>query len=455
MQENPQIDQQVSLGAFKKVFELNKLLLKAGALQSRKELIFFILNETIRYTPYNRAMLWEFPGRARCLGVSGHAVFDEKSPVLSERGSLIDALDAHTELLLLSAELFPDDMKDQWSNVQQEHSGTSVLWCPLIWDGQVVAGLWLERWGAGVWNSPDQELIRPLIMAYASAWRPYLRSRTGLRGIIRKRRTRLAVSGVFIALLFFVRIPLRIVAPCEVVPKDPVVVAAPLDGVIDRVLVHPGDLVESGQLLFSYDKEIPLQDLKVARQQVRLIWSDLERARAEAFRSAESKQLVALLETRLEQEQSQLELSESYAQRLDVTAAETAVIMMGDPGEWTGRPVAVGEKVLQLIDPERSKLMIWLPQDDKIAFDEKQQVRVILNAHALHTQYAMLSYQAQHAEMSPAGYSAFLAEADWVSVPDGVQMGLKGHAVLYGKKVSLAYWLFRRPLAAIRVWIGR
>lgn len=454
MEQKQHVEQQVSLGAFKKVFDLNKLLLESGRLQSRQELIFFILNQSIRYVAYNRAMLWEGHGTTRCFGVSGNGVFDAKSPVVTERQNLIGALNDPLSFQVLAAESLADGAHAVWEELQENHSGLDVLWCPIIWKEQLLAGFWMERWGGAAWHSADVELMKPLMTAYASAWRPYLRSGRGLRNLTRKKSASIIFSGVLIALLSLVQVPLRIVAPCEVVPDDPDVVAAPLDGVVDRIHVRPGDSVEKDQLLFSYDKEVPLQDLKVAQQQVRLIWSDLERARAEAFRDPDAKQLVALLKTRLEQEQGKLEFAQYYAEKLDVRASESAVVMMGDPSEWAGRPVALGERVMQLVDPDQSKLMIWLPQDDKIDFDGNTRVRVLLNARALQTQYATLSYQARHAEQSSEGYSAFRAEAEWENAPDALQMGLKGHAVLYGEKVSLAYWLLRRPLAALRSKIG-
>ncbi len=454
MEETPPIEPQVSLGAFKKVFELNKLLLESGRLQTRQELIFFVLNQSIRYVAYNRALFFEAGRSMRCLGVSGNGVFDARSPVITGRLELAGALKDPKSFHLLDGQSFAEESAAVWEAVQNDHAGSSVLWCPIVWKDHLWGGLWLERWGGGAWSAADVELMKPLMSAYAAAWRPYLRAGGGHRRLGRKKTTGIICAAVMVALLALVRVPLRIIAPCEVVPKDPEVVAAPLDGVLDRVYVHPGDAVEKGQLLFSYDKEVPLQELAIARQQVRLIWSDLERARAEAFKNTDSRQLVALLETRLEQERSRLELAEYHAGQLEVRAKESAVAMMGDPGEWAGRPVALGEKVMQLIHPHQSKLMIWLPQDDKIDFDGKTRVRVILNARALQTQYATLSYQARHAEQSSEGYSAFRAEAEWEQPPDALQMGLKGHAVLYGERVSLAYWLFRRPLASLRCRIG-
>jgi hypothetical protein len=443
-------ERQVSLAAFKKMLNLNKLFLEAGWVRTPQELIFAILNQSIQYVSYNRAMLWDCSGRGKCLGISGNAVFDAKAEAVQDRLPLVNAVAKPAEAQLLAAESFAKDRHDCWESVSQDCSGTAIAWCPIVWDEKVVAVLWLERWGGASWNPADLELLKPLLNAYAVAWRPHLKKERGLVALLRRKSVDLALLALLLVGLFALRLPLRIVAPCEVVPKDPIVITAPLDGVVDRVVVQPGKVVEKDQLLFSYAKQVPLQDLNVARQQVRLIWSDLQRARAEAFRNPDARQLIALLETRLEQEQGKLKLAEHYASQLEMKAPRSAVVMMGDPNEWTGRPVALGEKVMQLIDPANSKLMIWLPQDDKVEFDAQMPIKVILNAKALKSQFAVLSYQAQHAELSPTGASAFLAEAQWLNPPKSLQMGLKGHAVLRGSKVSLAYWLFRRPLAAFR-----
>ncbi len=47
----------------------------------------------------------------------------------------------------------------------------------------------------------------------------------------------------------FWRVPLRVVAPCEIVPEDPYLVTAPLNGVISEVVVDSGADVAKGDLL--------------------------------------------------------------------------------------------------------------------------------------------------------------------------------------------------------------
>jgi hypothetical protein len=128
--------------------------------------------------------------------------------------------------------------------------------------------------------------------------------------------------------------------------------------------------------------------------------------------------------------------------------------MFSDPHAWRGRPVQVGERILQIVDPEQTKVRIWLPGDDKIAFDRSRSLRVILAADPRRSRSADLEFVANHSELSPQQIPSFRAEAEWQGPQAGLQLGLEGSAVLYGENVCLGYWIARRPLAAIRRWLG-
>ena len=56
-----------------------------------------------------------------------------------------------------------------------------------------------------------------------------------------------------VCLLYFQTVSLRVVAPCEIVPEEPKMIAAPLEGVIRQVWVQPGDDVKKDDLLFSVE----------------------------------------------------------------------------------------------------------------------------------------------------------------------------------------------------------
>ncbi len=56
--------------------------------------------------------------------------------------------------------------------------------------------------------------------------------------------------------------------------------------------------------------------------------------------------------------------------------------------------------------------------------------------------------------MDEKGVPSFIAEASWEKDSGMPRLGLKGTAILYGENVSIFYWLFRKPWAAAREFIG-
>ncbi len=69
----------------------------------------------------------------------------------------------------------------------------------------------------------------------------------------------------------------------------------------------------------------------------------------------------------------------------------------------------------------------------------------------VHGEILETSYQARTGD---DGVVAYRLLATVEGQPAQLRLGLHGTAKLYGQKVSLAYYLLRRPLAAARAWLG-
>lgn len=431
---------------------MQQLILEAGAAASRKELEFHILNRTVEVMPFDRAVLWDLQGRPSLLGVSGVGMVDKHSALARHWRELVDGIADKS-----SAAIFTDAGRADAAPPAPDAPppADNCLWLPIKSEGRLVAGLLLERWGRTPWAEADVKISSPLASGYGSAWRPFL-PRRGLGHFVRRRAPLVAAAAaaVLIPALLFVRAPLRIVAPCEVVPNNPYLINAPMDGVIEEILVHPGQEVLPGDEVFVYAGETVAAEYDIARQQTNMARSDLERARAQALSNRQARAQVKILESRLRQEEVRLEAAEYRMSRLRVAAGKAGVALLGEPSEWRGRPVSTGEGVMLLVDPTDSKVRIWLPQDDRIDFDADSPVSILLNADSGRTRRADLKYVAAHAQSGPEGVYGFMAEADWRDHDAVVNIGLKGTAIIYGERVSLAYWLFRKPLAAARRFLG-
>jgi biotin carboxyl carrier protein len=435
---------------------LQQLALEAGLSDSRKQLIFRMLNRSIIYCRYDRAVLWSLTGRMpKLLGVSGNCNVDSSSRVAGEWRDLIGAMSNRQKPRILEPGMF-GDRKATWQTLAGRTNGLSVAWLPIKVDDRTVAGLWLERWGGSWFADADLAALETLALSYGIAWKAVVRRPNRLIGVLRSRRraTTIGVAASLILAACFIKVPLRIVAHCEVVPRDPVAITAPLNGVIDEIPVLPGRSVEKGELLAVYDQRVAVEQLKVAREQVQIIASDLQRSRVQAFEDPSARAAIALLENRLEQEQIRLRITEHQVAQSEVRAPVSGTLMFDDPHQWRGRPVQVGQRLMMIIDPAKTKLRIWLPDSDNIDFDRNRTLTVILDSDPSTSRSARLRFLAPHSQVDKSGKPCFKAEAEWVNPGRNLKMGLQGTAVMYGQRVSLGYWLLRRPLAALRRHLG-
>lgn len=112
-----------------------------------------------------------------------------------------------------------------------------------------------------------------------------------------KKYRNLAIAGVFILLTFIVPWPLRLPADFTVKPGEEIQIRAPMDGMIDEIMVDEGQKVHRGQVVaYVYNSEM-MQRLTVLRGQYSNRIAELNQLEA-GPRQQEIDQAEALLETR-------------------------------------------------------------------------------------------------------------------------------------------------------------
>lgn len=445
----------VAAQAFKILRALYQLSTELYDSENRQELIFRILNSTTNIFPYRRAVLWSLAGRkAVPLGISGRETVNPRSPIAELWGPVVRTIKDSASILIINDA--PNGCESAWAELQKKTSGLSVMWVPIVSNGKIQAGFWIERWGNDTWDATEREIMSSYAKNLHLAWDKFAPAQTFNRWkTIAAHKATWCVAVILLACFAMMPIvSLRVVAPCEVVPEHPEVVTAPLDGVIKSVIVKPGDVVKKGDLLFSYEDKIVLQELKVAQKQVEIIKTQYDRMRFKSFIDEDAMQEIQSVKLRLEQEQIRLALAESNVSHLTIRSMLDGVCMVDHPESWQGRPVQIGERVLMIFDPGRSKIRILLPEKDNIDFDPDKPVAVILNALPAERYHARLNYVAPQTSEGPDGRSGFLAEAAWLRIDSGVKVGSRGTAIVYGDKVSIMYWLLRKPMAAFRQLTG-
>lgn len=432
----------------------NGLVVKAFNSKSSQNLQFIILNDTIHFVPYDRALLWRVTGHSpTLLGASGQTTFTSNSETVNRLKGVISEIKNPAQVQVLNAESFAKT-NEGWVQLH-EHNATSVLWAPILVQDNEIIGLWLEKWDdpqGSIFKDRIKTMEDYLLPGYAAGWKKYVSkiNTSHLYSYLTKRNISYA-AALLLAFLLLVRVPLRVAAPCEVVSQAPYLITAPLEGIIEKVDVKPGQQVKIGDVLYTYDARIPLQELKIAEKQVEISKSELQRVVAAGY--GEDKSLAELTSLRIKLEKAQLDLDYTKIKTtlLIGKAPVPGIAEINNPDDWRGKPVKVGEKILTISDPAKTKLKIWIPENDNIDIDKGTPIKIFLNPNPEQSLYAKISYISSETVITEKRIPSFTIEAEWEN-PSKTQakLGSKGTAIIYGEKVSLFYYIFRKPLATIR-----
>ena len=156
---------------------------------------------------------------------------------------------------------------------------------------------------------------------------------------------------------------------------------------------------------------------------------------------------------KVEEKRAEVSYLNEQLQRTRVLAPKAGLVLMDDPAEWIGKPVAVGERVLRIAAEGDLEVEVWVPLSDAIALPTEASVTLYLNASPLSPVSARLRYMAHEAVTRPEGYQAYRARAVLTKATQ-YRVGLKGTAKLQGERVPFGYWIMRRPFAMLRSYLG-
>lgn len=418
------------------------------------ELGFVIVNETHALVPYRQAFLWsgDGTGRGSLEAVSGAAVVEPQAPLtlwLDQAFAALDRKDNSGSPRAVSAADLPEPLQDEWAEWLPAHG----LWVPLFTETQRSTALLLVRdqpFGEG-----ESHLLLELADGYASAWAAFLKRRRFFQISLwsRHRMVKLAlVAAVFLALWLPIR--LSALAPANVVPLNPTIVRAPLDGVVDRFEVQPNELVKEGQPLLALDPRAIENRLDVARKALAVAEAEYRQAAQLAVFDDKGRSQLAVLKGRVDQRRAEATYTQSLLERIHITASRAGIVLFDDPNDWIGRPVTIGERLLEIADPAEAELEIWLPVADAITLEIGTGAEFFLNVAPDAPLSATLRQASYEASLSPNGLLSYRLRARFAGNEPPPRIGLRGTAKIYGERVTLFYYLMRRPLAALRQMVG-
>ncbi|MBF0156393.1 MAG: HlyD family efflux transporter periplasmic adaptor subunit [Magnetococcales bacterium] len=416
---------------------------------------FVVVNRTIRLFPYRIAVFWRVtPTGKRIEAISGVPSPESDAPF----GQWLDRVFRHLAPLETREprRLHPEDLPETLANEWQEWVPPFSVEIPLIapsTGNRVLGGVWFAHEEG--WSDEEIALGKRLADGYAETLSRFLPTSRNLVSRFRSRRLEIAVL-LLLVLVSLLPVRLSVLAPAEIAAIDPVAVTVPRDGVIAAVAVLPDRPVDKGDLLFSLDETDVRGKREIARQAFHVAEAEYQNARVSAFQEQESKTELGVLQAKLEKARLEFEYATSLLERSRVFAPKEGVLVYRDVNDWLGKPVKLGERVAFLDDPDQVEVHVRLPVADAIVLEPGSDIRMFLNISPLNPLKGKLRQVSYEAVVSPNNILTYLLKASLEKGADSPppRIGLMGTAKLYGREVTLFYYVMRKPLAAMRQLLG-
>jgi multidrug resistance efflux pump len=474
-----------------------QLSARAREAHSEETLGFVIVNESLSLVPYRQAAWWRAPAPVpgAVAAVSGLPQSDPGAPYvqwlgevcrLLERrathstadssrharddaagmsgtgasgtvGATVSAADtqaadatARAWPSALSADSLPEALAADWPAWWPTHA----LWVPLVdRAGRSLGGVVFAR--EQPWTPIDEALFAELARVWSHALAAFSprtswleRAKLSLRAGKHRRR---ALAAIVCALV--VPVPLTVLAPAEVTAKDPFVVRAPLDGVVDRLFAQPNQRVAAGAPLFALDSTTLASRYALANKNYATAQEEYRQTAQLAVTDDKDRLDMALRKGKLDESAIELDYTARELARVRVNAPRAGVAVFSDPNDWNGKAVSIGEKVMLLADPASVELTAYVPVADNVDVRPGATLTLYPKSSPLAAYDARIDTVAYRAEPTPEGVVAYRVKATFVSNVKP-PLGVMGTARIHGRWVPLAYYLLRRPLATARQWLG-
>lgn len=255
-----------------------------------------------------------------------------------------------------------------------------------------------------------------------------------------------------IVILFPMR--LTVLAPAELVPANPAVIRSPIEGVVDEIFVKPNQLVIEGQPLFKLDLTTLTSRLNVAEQETQIAASEYRQSTLQSLSDTKSRAQLIPQESKTAQRKVEADYLKELVAKAQIKSPRSGVVLFDDPSEWIGKPVVAGEKVMVVTTEGDVEIEAWVSVGDAITMPKSVPVILYLNATPLNPVDGTMRYIGHEALARPDGTYAYRLRAKLNPGEDGVRVGLKGTAKISGQFVPFGYLILRKPIGALRQFLG-
>ena len=437
-----------------KIARLISLEKKTREAKSKDELNFIVVNETREIIDYTTSflLLKSATDKFHINAISDIASIDRTAPLVTFVESVINHKTKKDlkEIESIDLEQFSKKIKKQKpKNIPQY-----LLCIPIFSPQRGLQGYLLLARNKN-FNDNENELVQHLSRTYGHAYNTFL-TNFSIKNFLKKNFTGkkrwITISVIILIFLFPVR--MTSTAPVEVVAKNPFLITSPFDGVVKKIIANNNDQTKPGDLLVLLEDIDLLNEFNLAKQSLQVAEKELLRTRQSSFTDNEQKSRLAELVAQVDLKRVELKSAERKLKNSKIYSEKKGVVIVDRKSDWQGKPVAVGEKILTIADPNNIEFLIWLPVKDSIVINQDANTNIFLDINPMSSYKGNIVRSTYEPELSPEEVLSYKLISSFKGNRDTPRIGLRGTAKVYGNRTILFYYLFRKPITFIRQLIG-
>ena len=436
-----------------KIARLISLEKKSREARTQDELNFVVVNETRQIIDFvNSYLLLKTPtDKYHVKAVSDLATVDRTAPLVTFVENIIN--DQKNTNLKEIQNLEVDKISRSLKIKKPKNIPDNILLIPIFSPQRGLQGFLITTRNEK-FNDNEVELARHLSVTYGHAYNTFLTD-FSIKDFLKKNFTGKRSWIIILSIIFILIIPIKITstAPVEVVPKNPRLITAPFDGVVKNIIVNNNDKINSGDLLIQIEDTDLKNSFNLAKQSLQVAEKELLRSRQFSFSNNEEKARLAELMAQVDLKKAEVESTSERLKNSKIYADKDGIAIVDQKNNWQGRPVSVGEKIITIANPKKVEFLIWLPVKDSLIIKENTDVKVFLDINPIKPLKGKLKRASYQSSLSPEEVLSYQISASFEGeeIP---RIGLRGTAKIYGSRVTLFYYLFRKPITFVRQLIG-
>ncbi len=437
--------------------QLEQLTAKARAADTEQALLFVVANETHALLPYRSALVFTMHHGEPTLGcASGLTSVDRGSAFGSWAEQVVKAfLPQLVERQRLTAQHMPEDLRAPW----HEYWPETVQIHPMSGVGGELLGVVVY-----ITDQPWPEVTVPMLNALHQMHGVCLQNLRAKKSPLdffkqlvdgRNLKTRKVLMRSLAGLLLAMLLPIRqfVIAPAEIISLDAIAVTSPVEGIVAELVAKPNQPVKKGDVLIRLDDTAIRNRLESAKQGLEVSRAEYLAGAHRAFVSSDKTAEAGVLKGRINERLAEVTFLQDQMSMLEIRANRDGIAVYGQENDWIGKPVSAGQRIMELADSTQVGVNAWVPVADAINMQSGERIHVLLYADPLNPLTATIDLASYQASKSPEGVTAYRVRAT-LPPHEQVRLGLRGNAKISGDWVVLGYFIFRRPLTALRQWLG-